>query len=150
MSKKGRLCYPAVTFTVYDNLLVEQLEGKADSLGNHDFLLFKIRDLKLNRLLNVYKNLNGSDDSPYFTSKSQLKAYLTDYSLKQMVWMKANEIKRFREWALSMGDNYQWNSGLVSLNSNLLSKMDEQPLCKNLAAGINYLLLNSMENNSCN
>jgi hypothetical protein len=134
-----------VTFTVYEHLLVEQLEGKADDFGNHDFLLFKVRDLRLNRLLMVYKHLNGSYESPFFTSKRQLKPYLTDYTLKQIGLMKANEItgKRFREWALSMGEHYQWNSGFVSLNSNLVSNMKEGPLCKNLAAGISYLLKNN-------
>lgn len=134
-----------MTFTVYKHLLVEQLEGKADDLGNHDFLLFKVRDLRLNQLLMVYKHLNGSYESPFFTSKRQLKPYLTDYTLKQIGLMKANEItgKRFKEWALSMGEYYQWNSGFVSLNSDLVSHMEEAPLCKNLAAGISYLLKNN-------
>ena len=84
--------------------------------------------------LRIVVNYYGSYESPFFTSKRQLKPYLTDYTLKQIGLMKANEItgKRFREWALSMGEHYQWNSGFVSLNSNLVSNMEEGPLCKKL------------------
>lgn len=135
-----------MTFTVNEHLLVEQLEGKADDFGNYDFLLFKVRDLKLNQLLMVYKDLNGSYESPLFTCKRQLKTYLTDYSLKHIGLMKLNEMtrsRRFRQWASSMGENYQWNSGFLSLNSNLVSNMEEVPLCKNLATGVSYLLKNN-------
>lgn len=149
--KKGKgLSYPAFKYQLESGVIVEREEGKQDDFNRFDYLLFKVRDLTLNQMLQVYQYLppSGSSGAPVlFVSKRHLETYFQGYALKviRLIDDKGMIGKRFLEWADSCGEKYRWNSGFVTLDLALVSKMMSNELGASLALGLAYLLKNARD-----